>query len=59
MVSLIGVIYWYIWSRWLPHRKGKEYTLEREWIVGDDGVGRQVFRKVRSISTTVSNASLD
>ncbi|KAJ7600512.1 APC amino acid permease [Mycena floridula] len=42
--SLLGVIYWYIWSIWLPRRKG--YKLERDSVLQDDGVSRYVFRHV-------------
>ncbi|KAJ6612557.1 APC amino acid permease [Mycena sp. CBHHK59/15] len=43
-VSLIGVAYWYVWSVWLPRRRG--YALERVWVLQDDGVPRCVFRRV-------------
>ncbi|KAJ7488271.1 APC amino acid permease [Mycena latifolia] len=42
--SQFGVAYWYIWSVWLPKRKG--YALKREWEIQDDGVSRFVFVKV-------------
>ena len=49
MVSLIGITYWYIWSVWLPKRKG--YRLEREWVIQKDGISRYVFRRVaRTVS---------
>ncbi|KAJ7488059.1 APC amino acid permease [Mycena latifolia] len=40
-VSLIGLAYWYVWSVWLPRKRG--YTLVREWVLQDDGVPRCVF----------------
>jgi len=43
-VSLFGISYWYVWSIWLPKKKG--YTLKREWVVQEDGVSRFAFRKV-------------
>ncbi|KAJ6476892.1 APC amino acid permease [Mycena sanguinolenta] len=42
-VSLLGAAYWYVWGVWLPHRNG--YTLERVWVLQDDGVPRWVFRR--------------
>ncbi|KAJ7115061.1 APC amino acid permease [Mycena crocata] len=42
-VSLIGVAYWYVWGVWLPRKRG--YTLEREWVLQDDGVPRCVFHR--------------
>ncbi|KAF8655580.1 hypothetical protein AX16_003001 [Volvariella volvacea WC 439] len=44
-LSSFGIVYWYIWCVVLPKRKG--YTLEREWVLQDDGVSRYVFRKVK------------
>jgi hypothetical protein len=43
-VSIIGIAYWYIWSVWLPRKKG--YRLEREVVVMSDGVSKARFRKV-------------
>ncbi|KAJ7751513.1 APC amino acid permease [Mycena maculata] len=37
-VSLVGGAYWYVWSVWLPRRRG--YTLTREWVRQEDGVPR-------------------
>ncbi|KAK7046438.1 high affinity methionine permease [Favolaschia claudopus] len=45
--SQLGVLYWWIWSIWLPRRNG--YTLKREWEVQEDGVSRFVFVKVPAI----------
>ncbi|KAJ7362306.1 APC amino acid permease [Mycena albidolilacea] len=42
--SQLGVLYWAIWSVWLPRRNG--YALKREWKLQDDGVSRFVFVKV-------------
>ncbi|KAF5324296.1 hypothetical protein D9619_011392 [Psilocybe cf. subviscida] len=42
-VSVVGIVYWYVWSRWLPARKG--YRLVREWVIQADGVSRCAFRK--------------
>jgi len=44
MVSLIGIAYWYIWSIWLPKRKG--YRLQREWVIQKDSISRYTFRRV-------------
>ncbi|KAF5340173.1 hypothetical protein D9758_014988 [Tetrapyrgos nigripes] len=44
LVSLIGLIYWYIQTKWLPRRR--KYKLVREWVLQEDGVSRCVFRKV-------------
>jgi len=43
-VSFLGVVYWYVWSVWLPKSKG--YKLERQWILQNDGISRYAFRKV-------------
>ncbi|THU84242.1 APC amino acid permease [Dendrothele bispora CBS 962.96] len=43
-VSLIGLTYWYIQTKWLPRRR--RYKLVREWVLQDDGVSRYVFRKL-------------
>ncbi|KAK6992681.1 high affinity methionine permease [Favolaschia claudopus] len=45
--SQLGVLYWWIWSIWLPRRNG--YTLKREWEVQEDGVSRFVFVKVPAV----------
>ncbi len=42
--SLIGVSYWYVWTRWLPARGS--YRLVREQVIGDDGSSRSVLKKV-------------
>ncbi|KAF8193218.1 APC amino acid permease [Mycena galopus ATCC 62051] len=42
-VSLLGGAYWYVWCVWLPRKK--RYTLERVWMLQDDGVSRWVFRR--------------
>lgn len=46
VMALIGVIYWYAWFRWLPRRDG--YFWERQHVLQEDGVSREVFRKVSS-----------
>ncbi|KAF8996252.1 APC amino acid permease [Cyathus striatus] len=43
-VSLFGVAYWYYWSIWRPRKF--RYTLQREWVLQDDGVSRYVFRQI-------------
>jgi len=43
-LSLIGVIYWYVWGVWLPKLKG--YRLERQGVLQDDGVSRYAFHKM-------------
>ncbi|KAF8157117.1 APC amino acid permease [Crassisporium funariophilum] len=43
-VSLIGVVYWYVWGNWLPRWKG--YKLERRWVLQKDGISRYAFRQV-------------
>ncbi|KAF8908554.1 APC amino acid permease [Gymnopilus junonius] len=43
-LSLAGALYWYIWSVWLPKKKG--YRLERRWVLQDDGVPRYAFYRV-------------
>ncbi|PPR05490.1 hypothetical protein CVT26_009057 [Gymnopilus dilepis] len=51
-LSLLGVCYWYVWSVWLPQKKG--YRLERRWVLQDDGVSRYAFYKVPvSVSAVV------
>ena len=44
IVTFLGITYWYIWSIWLPKRKG--YFLQREWVDGKDDISRYVFRRV-------------
>ncbi|KAH6908758.1 high-affinity methionine permease [Coprinopsis sp. MPI-PUGE-AT-0042] len=43
-VSLVGITYWYVWSKWLPQRNG--YRLEREVVKMDDGITKVKFKKV-------------
>ncbi|KAL0958390.1 hypothetical protein HGRIS_000532 [Hohenbuehelia grisea] len=45
-VSIAGMVYWYIWCKWLPSRNG--YQLERTWVLQEDGVSRCVLRKLPS-----------
>ncbi|KIY72206.1 APC amino acid permease [Cylindrobasidium torrendii FP15055 ss-10] len=45
-VSLVGTFYWFVWSRVLPNWKG--YRLERHWVVGEDGVGRNIFQRIHN-----------
>ncbi|KAI0646469.1 amino acid transporter [Trametes meyenii] len=45
IISLVGVVYWYVWVVWLPRRGG--YVLVRDWIRDDDGTSRRVVRKVK------------
>ncbi|KAI0084673.1 amino acid/polyamine transporter I, partial [Irpex rosettiformis] len=44
VIALIGMIYWYVNFRWLPRRGG--YAIIRERIVQEDGVSRNVMKKV-------------
>ncbi|KAF9255771.1 APC amino acid permease [Marasmius fiardii PR-910] len=50
-LSVIGVIYWYLKTVWIPKRHG--YELRREWVLQDDGVSRFVFRKVAPVERLV------
>lgn len=43
-VSLFGIAYWYVWSIWLPRKRG--YRLEKQVEVMSDGVSKVRFRKV-------------
>ncbi|KAH7924904.1 APC amino acid permease [Leucogyrophana mollusca] len=43
-IGFVGVVYWFVAFRWIPKRKG--YTLERETVLQDDGVSRNVFRRI-------------
>ncbi|KAL0574797.1 hypothetical protein V5O48_007170 [Marasmius crinis-equi] len=42
-LSLLGLMYWYTKTVWIPRRHG--YKLRREWVLQDDGVSRFVYRK--------------
>ncbi|KAJ7245611.1 APC amino acid permease [Mycena haematopus] len=53
-VSLLGAAYWYVWGVWLPRRRG--YTLERVWVLQDDGVSRWVFRRSGSDSSAAGES---
>ncbi|KAI0766302.1 APC amino acid permease [Irpex lacteus] len=44
VIALIGTIYWYVYLRWLPRRGG--YKIVRERMVQEDGVSRNVMKKV-------------
>jgi len=44
IIGLLGVLYWYLWSIWIPRRKG--YRLVRNNVVQDDGMSRNLFTKV-------------
>ncbi|KAF7331492.1 High affinity methionine permease [Mycena kentingensis (nom. inval.)] len=43
LISLFGLVYWYIWAVVRPRRGG--YRLAREWVVQEDGVSRWVFTR--------------
>ncbi|KAH7924907.1 amino acid transporter [Leucogyrophana mollusca] len=43
-VGFVGAGYWYVTFRWAPQRHG--YKLERETVLQDDGVSRNVFKRV-------------
>ncbi|KAG8216571.1 APC amino acid permease [Butyriboletus roseoflavus] len=43
-VGLLGVIYWFIFFRWIPERNG--YTLKQVPVIQDDGVPRNVFKRI-------------
>ncbi|KAH7910149.1 APC amino acid permease [Hygrophoropsis aurantiaca] len=43
-IGFIGVAYWFVKFRWAPRRRG--YKLERETVLQDDGVSRNVFKRV-------------
>ena len=55
IVTFLGITYWYVWSVWLPKKKG--YFLQREWVDGEDDISRYVFRRVPSRSV-VSHSSI-
>lgn len=42
-ISFVGVIYWYVWCRWLPSKHG--YRVVPEHVV-KDGITRTILRKV-------------
>lgn len=42
-VSIIGVVYWFVWAVWLPRRNG--YKLVRVWVLQADGVSRCIYKK--------------
>ena len=44
VVFFLGAVYWYVKFRVLPRRGG--YALVKEDVIQEDGVSRQVFRKV-------------
>ncbi|KAF8555875.1 APC amino acid permease [Imleria badia] len=44
LVGLLGVVYWFIFFRWMPERNG--YTLKQVTVIQDDGITRNVFRRV-------------
>ncbi|KAF8438852.1 APC amino acid permease [Boletus edulis BED1] len=43
-VGFLGVVYWFIFFRWIPERNG--YTLKRVTVIQEDGVPRNVFRRI-------------
>lgn len=43
-VGVLGLVYWFIFFRWIPERNG--YTLKQVTIVEDNGVPRNVFRRI-------------
>lgn len=40
----MGVVYWFILFRWMPERDG--YALKQVTVIQDDGVPRNVFRRI-------------
>ncbi|KAH0834942.1 amino acid permease-domain-containing protein [Lanmaoa asiatica] len=43
-VGLLGVVYWFIFFWWIPGRNG--YTLKQVTVMQDNGVPRNVFRRI-------------
>ncbi|KAG2107010.1 APC amino acid permease [Suillus discolor] len=43
-VGMIGVIYWFVCFYWLPKKRG--YRIVQETVLQDDGVPRNVLRKI-------------
>ncbi|KAF8137080.1 APC amino acid permease [Boletus edulis] len=43
-VGLLGVVYWFIFFRWIPNRNG--YTLKQVTVIQEDGVPRSVFIRI-------------
>ncbi|KAF8548809.1 amino acid transporter [Imleria badia] len=43
-VGFLGVVSWFIFFRWIPERNG--YTLRQVTVIQDDGVPRNVFRRI-------------
>ncbi|TDL24533.1 amino acid transporter [Rickenella mellea] len=42
-IILLGAVYWAVWAVWLPKRGG--YVLERDVVLQEDGVSRNVFKR--------------
>lgn len=43
-VGLLGIIYWFVCFYWLPKKRG--YRIVQETVLQDDGVPRNVLRKI-------------
>ncbi|KAH7910143.1 APC amino acid permease [Hygrophoropsis aurantiaca] len=43
-IGFVGVIYWFVAFRWIPKQKG--YKLERETVMQEDGISRNVFKRI-------------
>ncbi|KAJ8586140.1 amino acid transporter [Rhizopogon salebrosus TDB-379] len=44
LIGLVGIIYWFVCFDWIPRKQG--YRLVRETVLQDDGVSRNVLRKI-------------
>ncbi|KAG1783373.1 APC amino acid permease [Suillus placidus] len=45
-IGLLGIIYWFVFFDWIPRKRG--YHIVQETILQDDGVPRNVLRRIRN-----------
>ena len=46
LIASVGAAYWFVVFVWLPRKH--HYELYREVVLQDDGVSRNVFRKIQA-----------
>ncbi|KAG2107853.1 amino acid permease-domain-containing protein [Suillus cothurnatus] len=44
LIGLLGIIYWFVYFYWIPKKRG--YRIVQETVLEDDGVSRNVLRKI-------------
>lgn len=44
LIGILGILYWFVYFYWIPKKRG--YRIVQETVLEDDGVSRNVLRKI-------------